>query len=180
MDTLEYQAPETDRSRAIAIVFNIASVLAAVCGLAALAMGIYGAMAISRGSPTSISGMMAIVAMVVGVGLLVIQVLGYLKQSIELISVIGTLFAAVAFVVLPPIVEKILFAMSIPKINSTATWGQVGYMTDAALIGGFVGAAFFLKVRQLRRDIELRSIQVHVTHKELPFIPPPETEPSAQ
>jgi hypothetical protein len=103
-----------------------------------------------------------------------------LRRSAELTSVIGTLFAAAPFIVLPAIIEKVLSVMSIPGIKQAATWRQVGGMTAAGTIFGFIGFCHFIETRRLRKD-KIDPQEPDPSYA-FPVIPPslPETTPSVR
>jgi hypothetical protein len=171
MDSLEYQPiyPVSDRSSPI---FLIAAALAALCGVAALSAGIYGLLAMLLGRSSGIEPLTALLATAGGAGVLVLETLAFIRKSDELTSVIGTGFGAVPFIVLPAIVERFLYIMSIPGIKQASTWSQAGAFAALGVFCGFIGYAHFAEVRRMRM---FRSLHEPATAGSI--TPPPETAP---
>jgi hypothetical protein len=179
MDLLEYQPlyPVSDRPSPI---FFIAAALAALSGVAALGVGVYNLITSLHRSGSSIGWPGASMAIVGGAGVLLVEALAMTRKSEELTSVIGTLFGAAPFIVLPAIVEKFLYIMSIPGIRQASTWSQVGAFAALGVFCGFIGFAHFAEMRRIHSYRAMRE-ELDEPGAEAPaslVIPPlPETAP---
>ena len=180
MEALDYQSGIIDTPKPSAIIWSAVGVLLAIL-LGVLVWQItaiiqlfrHSAFADAIGSAFWIS----LVIVLAAVGVLVLELYSIWLQSRRASEAVGTLFAAPAFIVLPPILEAFAKLVHIPGISpSSADWKTVGILFAVGAVCGFIGYAHFVWYSHLRRApqvVKVESVKAIAVPVAVVDTPPP-------
>jgi drug/metabolite transporter (DMT)-like permease len=97
-------------------------------------------------------------------------------QSRRASEAVGTIFAAPAFIVLPPVLEAFAKLVHIPGISSSSADGKtVGILLAVGAVSGFIGFAHFVWYGHLRHGA---AVKVEVISQPVAVIVEPAPPPA--